>query len=123
MSTADGQNASHGTFNLEVPGSILFFPGATAVTELRGVWEKTGGNTYEWTAIGFPYDATATTLVIAKLSGKDTIGEDCNTLYATDIVMEIFLPDADLNSDDPISTAPFPNHEGYRIKVNLPELP
>lgn len=122
-STADGQSASHGTLNLEVPGSVLFFPGATSVTELRGVWEKTGGNTYEWTVIGFPYDASATTIVLARLSGKNTINEDCDSEIVTDVVMEVFLPDADLNSGIPISTSLFPDHAGYRIKLDLPELP
>jgi len=124
MSTADGQNASRGTLNLEVPGSVLFFsPPATSVTELRGVWEKTGNKTYDWTVVGFPYDEVAATVVLAKLSGKDTVSEDCNTLYVTDVVMEVFEADADLNSDTPFLTLPFPDHAGYRIMLNLPVLP
>jgi len=122
-STADGQSASHGTLNLEVPGSVLFFPDAMSVTELRGVWKKTGGNTYDWTVIGFPYDVIATTLVLVRLSGKDTISEGCDTVFVSDVVMEVFLPDADLNSDIPISISPFPDHWGHRIKLSLPELP
>ena len=124
MSTADGQNASRGTLNLEVPGSVLFFsPPATSVTELRGVWEKTGKKTYDWTVVGFPYDEVAATVVLAKLSGKDTVSEDCNTLYVTDVVMEVFEADADLNSDTPISIETFLPHEGHRIMLDLPELP
>ena len=126
ISTADGQNASHGTLNLEVPGSVLFFPGASSVTELRGSWVKTGKNTYDWTVVGFPYlgDENATTMVLVKLSGVDTISKDCNTVYITDAVMEVFAPDADINVDAPLSQSMFPpDHEGYRILVNRPELP
>jgi len=123
MSTADGQNASHGTLNLEVPGSVVFFPGATSVTELRGVWEKTGENTFEWTVIGFPYDATAATVVLARLSGRNIINEGCDSEIVQNVVMEVFLPDADLNSDNPFSVSYFPDHLGYRIKLSSPELP
>jgi len=126
MSTADGQNASRGTLNLEVPGSKFFFDGAFSVTELRGSWVKTGKNTYDWTVVGFPYlgDEYATTMVLVKLSGVDTISKDCNTIYVTDAVMEVFAPDADINVDAPLSRSMFPpDHEGYRILVNRPELP
>jgi hypothetical protein len=121
--TADGQNASKGTLNLEAPGSVVYFQGATAVTELKGAWKKTGGNTYDWTVLGFPYDASGNTLALAKLSGKDTMSEDCNIIYVTDVVLEVFAPTADVNTDAPLSTGYFPDHEGHRIQINLPELP
>ena len=123
MSTVDGQNASHGTFNLEIPESVLFFAGAIGVTEFRGEWKKVGKRTYDWTVIGLPYDETATTLALVKVSGTDTIGENCDTLYATDIFMEVFPPDADPYVDDPVQTSPFPPHDGYRVKVDLPDFP
>jgi hypothetical protein len=122
-STLDGQNASQGTANLETPGAVAFFPGAAAVTELKGVWKRTGGDTYDWTMLGFAYDAFGTTLTLGKLSGKDTISQDCNTVYVTDVAMEVFLPTADVNTDAPIATVPFPDHEGHRIQVDLPVLP
>lgn len=122
-STADGQSASHGTLNLEVPSSVQFFPGAVTVTELKGQWKKTSGNTYDWTVIGYPLDATANTLFIAKVSGRDIMGEDCDTLLVADIVMEVFLPTAKIDLDSPIMIeTSFPDHPGYRVKVDLPEL-
>ena len=123
MSTADGQNASHGTLNLEVPGSKLFFGGAFSVTELRGSWKKTGENTYDWTVVGFPYLEDTTTMLLAKLSGKDTVSEDCNTIEVTNVVMELFAATADINVDEPFFADDFPDHEGHRIMINLPELP
>jgi len=120
MSTADGQNASHGTLNLEVPGSKLFFTGAFSVTELRGSWVKTGENTYDWTVVGFPYLEDTTTMLLAKLSGVDTLSDDCNTIDVTGVVMELFAPNADINVDAPFFTDIFPDHTGHRILVNLP---
>lgn len=123
LSTADGQNASRGTLNLEVPGSLMFFvgDGAVAVTELKGAWEKTGENTYDWTVVGFPFLADTTTLLIAKLSGVDTISEDCNTIAVTNVVMELFYATDDINVVDPFFADNFPDHDGHRISVNLPE--
>ena len=120
MSTADGKNASRGTLNLEVPGSKLFFDGAFSVTELRGSWVKTGKRTYDWTVIGFPYAEDTTTMVLVKFSGTDTVSDDCNTLYATEVVMELFAPNADINVDIPFHSEDFPDHVGHRILVNLP---
>jgi hypothetical protein len=120
MSTADGQNASRGTLNLEVPGSKLFFDFAFSVTELRGSWVKTGKNTYDWTVVGFPYLEDTTTMLLAKLSGVDTVSKDCNTIYVTDVVMEFFAPNADINVDPPFFTDDFPDHAGHRILINLP---
>jgi len=122
-STADGQNASHGTLNLEVPSAWHFLPGAVGVSELRGVWKKTGEMTYDWAVIGIAYDESATTLGIAKVSGKDILGEDCNTVYVINTILEIFPPDADPNTDTPDDVLFFPDHAGYRIQVNLPEFP
>jgi len=120
MSTADGQNASQGTLNLEVPGSVLFFPDAVAVTEMRGVWKKTGANTFDWTVVAFPYDESTNTLLLAKLSGKDRISYDCDTLYVTDVVMELFFPFDNPNTAAPFMSDSFPDHEGIRIKIDVP---
>ena len=123
QSTADGQSASHGTLNLDVPSSVQYFPGAVAVTELKGQWTRTSGNTFDWTVVGYPLDAAANTLFIAKVSGRDIFSEDCDTLLVADIVMEVFLPTANIDTDSPIMVeTSFPDHPGYRVKVNLPEL-
>jgi hypothetical protein len=120
MSTADGQNASHGTLNLEVPSSKLSFDGAFSVTEFRGSWVKISENTYDWTVVGFPYLEDTTTMLLAKLSGTEIVSEDCNTLNVKHVVLELFEPSADINIDDPFYTEIFPDHAGHRILVNLP---
>ena len=123
MTTADGQNASHGTLNLEVPGSVVFFPGADGVTELRGVWEKTGANQVAWTVVGFAYDVNKITLGLARLSGKSTFRPGCDSERLSDVFLEAFAPDADLDIDAPIWTMPLPDHDGYRIKLVTNDLP
>ena len=119
----DGHSSARGTLVLQVPQSVTFYPGATDATQARGVWERTGGNTFDWTVVSIAFDETFTTLYQARVSGKDTIGDDCDTLYVSDIVMELFDADADLNSDDPIGMMLFPDHPGHRIKVVNHELP
>ena len=122
-STIDGQSASHGTSNLEIPGSVAFFPGASGVTELKGQWKRSGPNAYAWTVVAFPFDENAVTLSIVKLSGTNHLGENCDTMWITNIVMEVFYPWDDIYTDTPILVDDsFPDHPGFRVKVDLPEL-
>jgi len=123
MTTTDGQSASHGTLNLEVPGSLMFFPEAVGVTEMRGVWEKTGDYDVAWTVVGFAYDENEVSLALARLSGKSKLSWDCNTERLSDVLLEVFLPDADVEVDEPLWTMPFPDHDGYRIKLVTHDLP
>ena len=121
MTTTDGQSASHGTLNLEAPGAAAIlrydFPDVAAVTEMRGIWEKAGSNLVAWTVVGFAYDAAGTTLALARLSGKSTLSKDCNSEHITDTLLEVFAPDADVDSAEALWTMPFPPHEGYRVKL------
>ena len=123
MTTTDGQNASHGTVNLEVPGSVMFFPGADGVTEMRGVWETIDDHVIAWTVIGFAYDANKITLGLARLSGKSNMSPDCNTEHLSDVLLEVFTPDADVNTDEPEWTMTLPDHDGYRVKLVTYDLP
>lgn len=123
MTTGDGQNASHGTLNLEVPGSVMFFPGADGVTEMRGIWERMDDYVIAWTVVGFAYDANKITLGLARVSGKSTMSTDCNSELISDVLLEVFTPDADVNTDEPQWTMEFPDHYGYRIKLVSHDLP
>ena len=123
MTTTDGQSASHGTLNLEVPGAVNFFPGAFSVTEMRGVWEKFGEDMVAWTVVGFAYDAAGNSLALARLSGKSAYSPDCNTEYLTDTFLEVFPPDANVEIDAPLWTMAFPDHAGYRVKLVTYDLP
>lgn len=123
MTTTDGQNASHGTLNLEVPGALMFFPTATGVTEMRGVWEKTGDYDVAWTVVGFAYDADEVSVALARLSGKSTLSWDCNSEWLTDVFLEVYTPDANVDVDEPLWTMQLPDHGGYRIKLVTYDLP
>jgi len=123
MTTTDGQSASHGTLNLEVPGATVFFPGSAGVTEMRGVWERIGSGQFAWTAVGFAYDASQVTLGLARVSGKSTYSRDCNIEHLSDVFLEAFGPDANLDVDAPLWTMPLPDHDGYRVQLVTNDLP
>lgn len=84
---------------------------------MRGVWEKTSDNQVAWTVIGFAYDEDKVTLALSRLSGKSTMSPDCNTEHLSDVFLEVFAPDANIDSATPLWTTPFPNHDGFRVKL------
>lgn len=126
LSSAHGQNASHGTMALEPLHAGQYFPPELEIvggTELKGAWQRTGRYTYDWVVIGFMLNAEGANVAIARLSGWSEIGEDCNTMMVNDMVVERFLPNADLATDVPEQVLPFPPFPGLRISAELPELP
>ena len=82
-----------------------------------------GPNAYAWTVVSFPFDENADTMSIVKLSGTNFIGDNCDTMWITNIVMEVFYPNANIYVDTPfVIDDSFPDHPGFRVKVDLPEL-
>ena len=120
MSTFHGQTASSGTYVLDVPGidASQFFGSAVRASTFRGTWQRTGGNTIAFTVISFALDAGGQTVGIAKLSGNDTMMENCNTLFITN-TLELYAPDVDpfQSQGYPIQ---LPDHYGYRMRVDPP---
>lgn len=106
-----------------MPGAVVYFPGAFGVTEMRGIWQKAGADMIVWTVVGFAYDPAGTTVALARLSGKSAFSPDCNSETISDTFLEVFAPDANVETDDPIWTAPFPDHEGHRISIVTYDLP
>lgn len=76
-----------------------------------------------WTVIGFAYDASKIALGLARLSGKSRMRPDCNTEHLSDVFLEVFAPDADMDADNPQWTIAFPDHDGYRVKLVIYDLP
>jgi len=118
-----GPSQSYGTNNIE---SLVFdytMGGAfDAVkgTNLRGVWERTGGNTFSITMIGYAVNAENVPVWLGKMSGNVTLVDDCNEEELT-LTMEIFAPDQDPFTDVPAyGGGPLPFHEGYRMRVDPP---
>lgn len=131
VSTVTGQNANNGVAILDIPGfdatlavdGVPTFPDVVQGTKLRGVWERTGSNTFAYTLIGFAVDAAGGTQYISKLTGTHTLSEDCNTMLLQDTYFQVYLPDADPFSDDPIiGPMYYPDHNAYRMMVDLPEV-
>ena len=80
MATINGQGHA-GTGEVEVPKwPEALPPGAVAWTTLRGVWQRTGPNTFAFTLIGWLVDASGTPLYVARNSGTEILSEDCTVL-------------------------------------------
>ena len=87
-----GQSASSGTNELEYPAfGVNFGTPPTAGTKMRGVWERTGGNTFVYTMLGYSFDsADGTPTWMNRMSGTLTLGEDCNSMAVTATVNVFF---------------------------------
>jgi hypothetical protein len=123
MVTVTGQSNSSGTNNLEYPTFDVtlggFFPAADRMSTLRGAWERTGGNTFAYTMIGFVVDADGAPVWIAKLSGNITLVANCNYERIA-AKLEIFLPGTSPFDGFPFHVIEMPIHYGYRAYVDMP---
>jgi hypothetical protein len=124
MASPTGYNAREGTTVLDVPGFDFTLEGAFPVvnsSQLRGVWKRTGGNTFAYTVIGFGVNSDGEALYISKLTGTETIMENCDVMFLEQTTLQIYAPEADPFSDDPIlDPIEFPDHYGFRMHVDLP---
>jgi hypothetical protein len=63
MACSQGQSAMSGTNELEYPAEFPtlptpdgpMFPNATGMTQMRGAWERAGGNTFDYTFVGYGF--------------------------------------------------------------------
>lgn len=123
IAVVTGKSENSGTNNLDYPtfdptlgGN---FPSAVRISTTRGAWERTGGNTFNYTFMGIAVDEFGIPVWIAKVSGQSTLSADCNSETIT-AVLEAFLPSTSPFDGDPLFLAPLPTHYGYRIHVDLP---
>ena len=126
IATYHGRSASSGTSDLEFPlfdptlGGL--FPETGKVSGARGVWERTGGNTFAYTLILFGIDDSTNVSWILKNSGNKTLTEDCN-LMSIQSSIEVFLPGVDPFEGDPIFCIPPPTEPSsweVRMRVDPP---
>jgi len=89
---------------------------------MRGNWKRTGGNTFDYTFMGFAFDASGMPVFIGKVSGQVELILDCQ-YQKTTAVMEVFTPDMNPFDDDPVVTIPLGQFYGYRANVDLPPMP
>jgi len=133
--TVTGTSNNEGTNNFEYPifnpkispDLALMEPFASAerLGSMRGNWKRTGGNTFDYTFMGFAYNAMNMPAYIAKISGQVVSVENCQYQYTT-AVMEVFLPDMNPFHDAPYMDLVIPLGEfyGYRAVVDSsPPLP
>jgi hypothetical protein len=97
------------------------FPDAVKITDFRGTWERIDGNTFAYTVLGIAVDENGATQYIAKLTGTETLSDECNTMFVANTKIQIYLPQADPFADAPlIGPIPVPDHYAFRMKVDLP---
>ena len=123
LANYDGQSGFSGTANVELPkfdptlGGA--FPNAVKNTSARGMWERTGGNTFAYTEIGYGLDATGNVLWIAKNSGIKTLTDDCN-LMTVEGTFAVFSPEANPFEDAPLLCRQARPMNLYRMRVDPP---
>ena len=132
--TVTGKSNNMGTNNFEYPNfnpdltvfgldeKVIAYSRAKRLGSMRGNWKRTGRNTFDYTFMGFAYEAMNVPVYIAKVSGQVTLFNKCQYQYTT-AVMEVFSPDADPFLDPPDDVVPLGVFYGYRAKVDLPPMP
>ena len=131
VASALGKSNNEGTNIFEFPtfnpkispelAAIEPFASAERLGNMRGNWKRTGGNTFDYTFMGFAFDASNVPVYIAKVSGQVTLFNKCQYQYTT-AVMEVFLPDMSPFYSEPVFPGQISLGEfyGYRAKVDLP---
>jgi hypothetical protein len=125
--TVVGESPFAGTNNLEYPtfdpkvpvldpttGAFLYYmyPDANRVSTLRGIWERTGPNTFAYSFLGWGLN-DLTPLYQVKVNGTIELSRDCRTEKIT-AAMSLYLPTVSPITGTPLVTVPLPEHFGYR---------
>lgn len=129
-SQAVGQNKAHGTMLLEAAGFDITFGGAfdpaNSTGNLKGVWERTGENTFRYAAMGFAVDEFGDALWAMRLTGDLAVTGECDILEVTNTQLWVYFVDP---ANDPVpiwdreadvGPITFPSHHGHRIELDLP---
>ena len=130
--SATGSSNNAGTNSLEYlnldPTIGMLFPTAVRMNTLHGVWERTGGNTFNWTMIGYTVDAAGDIVWIGKLTGNTVTSDNCSVETILDTKLWIYAPDQNPYTGE-LMVLPygvpnpllFPTHYGFRATVEVPE--
>jgi hypothetical protein len=119
-SSVQGQSTASGTIITDKPGLDLTYNGYFPVvksTPLKGTWERSGSNTFRFTMIILAVDENGSTVYTGKLSGTDTLIDNCNTEFIQN-TMEIYLGDKNPFVDPLDFVIPLNDHYGYRMRVD-----
>lgn len=83
----------------------------------RGVWKRTGGNTFKYSFMAIVVDENNNHLYSMRTSGDVVVGNNCMTETIT-ATFEFFSPEANPFEDEPFySVTPPDPHYGYRFTL------
>lgn len=120
MITVTGKSANEGENNIEYPNFDATlggnFPNAVSLSSSRGVWKRTGGNTFDYKFTGYAIDEFRMPVYIATVSGVAKTIEDCSYEYIT-ATIDVFLPTMDPFHDDPLFSIPMDPLYAYRLTI------
>ncbi len=126
--TAAGKSENMGTNIVEYPNydPTLGIPDppfslAVTISDSRGNWVRTSGNTFDYTFTGFALDEFNNPVYISKISGQVTLYNDCQYADIT-ATLEAFAPFTNPFLDDPILVTSLGEFSAYRARVDLPEI-
>ncbi len=124
--TVTGQSANTGVNVIEWPDfdpslGLAFPPFSEAhhISNMRGLWKRTGGKTFDYSFTGFAYSESNERVYIAKVSGSVTMLGGCDYEFIT-AYFEVFAPGDNPFLAGPIFEMPLPDHWGQRAKLALP---
>ena len=124
--TVTGQSGNKGINVLEWPDfdptlGMAFppFKDAHHINNMRGVWRRTGGNTFAYSFTGFAYDESNEPVYIAKVSGHVTLLAGCQFERIT-AYMEVFAPGDNPFLGETLYEFPLLDHWGQRAPLDLP---
>jgi hypothetical protein len=131
--TVAGKSSNEGTNHFEYPvfdpkltllglDQTPPFSMADRIGSMRGNWKRTGGNTFDYTFMGFAFNTEGMPVYIAKISGQVELILDCQ-YQKTTAVMEVFTPDMSPFDHDPLFTIALGEFYGFRAKVVPPSPP
>ena len=110
---------------LAVPGFDITFGGLFDVVDvtgnLKGVWERTGGNTFRYAGMSFATNAEGEAVWAIRLTGDVTVTGDCDVLEVESTFMSVYILDPENDPvpvwqrDPDIGPLPFAPHNGYRV--------
>lgn len=116
--TVTGKSANEGENNIEYPNFDATlggnFPNAVSLSSSRGVWKRTGSNTFDYSFTGYAIDEFRVPVYIATVSGVATIIEDCRYEHIT-ATIDVFLPNMDPFHADPLFSIPMDPLYAYRM--------
>ena len=122
LATYHGESANAGTNDVEVfldPTLGGLFPDAVSISSGRGVWVRTGGNSFSYTMIVYGLDEFGGVNWIIKNSGVQILSESCNRM-SVDGTIELFEPDIDPFEGDPLLCLPDEGIVAVRMRVDPP---